>query len=75
MSTLQDNAWLGGGRSNGKGNEMRYILNSSRDNLPKLWLPHRAAVRIANALNKKKYNDVAIEDSREVEFTALLLKC
>lgn len=74
MSTLQGNAGLGGGRSNGKGNEMRYILNSSR-NLPKLWLPHRAAVRIANALNKKKYNDMAIEDSREVEFTPFLLKC
>lgn len=74
MSTLQDNAALGGGRSNGREDEIRYILNSSL-NLPKLWIPHRAAVRIANALNKKKYNDMAVEDSREVEFTPFLLKC
>ena len=42
---------------------------------PKLWIPHRAAVRIVNALNTKKYNDMAVEDSHEVEFTPFLLKC
>lgn len=74
MSTLQGNAAVGGGRSNGREDESRDILNSSL-NLPKLWIPDRVAVKIANALNKKKYNDMAIEDSREVEFTPFLLKC